>query len=147
MGVSPDRIYGMDESGFPTGYTGKERVVGARGTKTQHKRVDDVAEPCSTTWQGRRGREHRPWAAPRLVPSSSAPLKLNPTTPRSSSPSSKMSRAPFRLRNGPLQHLKRAKSPKCHGAGTNAGGGECDNDLPKHGACKAVQGQGTMPLV
>jgi hypothetical protein len=27
----------MDESGFPTGYTGKERVVGARGTKTQHK--------------------------------------------------------------------------------------------------------------
>jgi hypothetical protein len=37
MGVSPDRVYGMDESGFPTGYTGKERVVGARGTKTQHK--------------------------------------------------------------------------------------------------------------
>jgi hypothetical protein len=37
MGVSPDRIYGMDESGFPMGYTGKERVVGARGTKTQHK--------------------------------------------------------------------------------------------------------------
>jgi hypothetical protein len=33
MGVSPDRIYGMDESGFPTGYTGKERA----GTKTQHK--------------------------------------------------------------------------------------------------------------
>jgi hypothetical protein len=27
----------MDESGFPTGYMGKERVVGARGTKTQHK--------------------------------------------------------------------------------------------------------------
>ncbi|KAF7372306.1 hypothetical protein MVEN_00090800 [Mycena venus] len=37
MGVSPDRVYGMDESGFPTGYTGKERVIGARGTKTQHK--------------------------------------------------------------------------------------------------------------
>jgi hypothetical protein len=36
-GISPDRVYGMDESGFPTGYTGKERVVGARGTKTQHK--------------------------------------------------------------------------------------------------------------
>jgi hypothetical protein len=35
--VSPDRVYGMDESGFPTGYTGKERVVGTRGTKTQHK--------------------------------------------------------------------------------------------------------------
>jgi hypothetical protein len=36
-GVSPDRIYGMDESGFPMGYTGKERVVGVRRTKTQHK--------------------------------------------------------------------------------------------------------------
>jgi hypothetical protein len=36
-GVSLDRVYGMDESGFPTGYMGKERVVGARGTKTQHK--------------------------------------------------------------------------------------------------------------
>jgi hypothetical protein len=35
--ISPDRVYGMDESGFPTGYMGKERVVGARGTKTQHK--------------------------------------------------------------------------------------------------------------
>jgi len=32
-----DRVYGMDESGFPTGYTGKERVIGAWGTKTQHK--------------------------------------------------------------------------------------------------------------
>jgi hypothetical protein len=29
MGVSPDRVYGMDESGFPTGY--------ARRTKTQHR--------------------------------------------------------------------------------------------------------------
>ncbi|KAJ6453501.1 hypothetical protein C8R45DRAFT_763363, partial [Mycena sanguinolenta] len=37
MGVSPDRLYGMDESGFSTGYTEKERVIGARGTKTQHK--------------------------------------------------------------------------------------------------------------
>jgi hypothetical protein len=36
MGVSPDRVYRMDESGFPTGYTG-EQVVGACGTKTQHK--------------------------------------------------------------------------------------------------------------
>jgi hypothetical protein len=36
-GVSPDRIYGMDESGFPMGYTGKEHVVRARRTKTQHK--------------------------------------------------------------------------------------------------------------
>ncbi|KIK02647.1 hypothetical protein K443DRAFT_36323, partial [Laccaria amethystina LaAM-08-1] len=30
-------IYGMDESGFLMAYTGKERVVGGRGTKTQHK--------------------------------------------------------------------------------------------------------------
>jgi hypothetical protein len=37
MGVSPDRVYGMDETRFPMGYTGKERVIGARGTKTQHK--------------------------------------------------------------------------------------------------------------
>ncbi|RXW14229.1 hypothetical protein EST38_g11622 [Candolleomyces aberdarensis] len=36
-GVDPGNMYGMDESGFPTAYTGKERVVGARGTKTQHK--------------------------------------------------------------------------------------------------------------
>jgi hypothetical protein len=27
----------MDKSGFPTGYTGKGRVIGARGTKTQHQ--------------------------------------------------------------------------------------------------------------
>jgi hypothetical protein len=33
----PHAVLGMDESGFPMGYTGKERVVGARGTKTQHK--------------------------------------------------------------------------------------------------------------
>ena len=37
MGVSPDQGYRMDESGFPTGYTGKEQVVGACGTKSQHK--------------------------------------------------------------------------------------------------------------
>lgn len=36
-GISPENIYGMDESGFPTAYAGKERVVGARGTKKQHK--------------------------------------------------------------------------------------------------------------
>ncbi|TFK25312.1 hypothetical protein FA15DRAFT_590711, partial [Coprinopsis marcescibilis] len=35
--VKPENLYGMDESGFPTAYDGKERVVGARGTKTQHK--------------------------------------------------------------------------------------------------------------
>ncbi|KDR65049.1 hypothetical protein GALMADRAFT_82338, partial [Galerina marginata CBS 339.88] len=37
LGIDPKNIYGMDESGFPTAYNGKERVVGARGTKTQHK--------------------------------------------------------------------------------------------------------------
>lgn len=36
-GIEPANIYGMDESGFPTAYTGKDRVIGARGTKTQHK--------------------------------------------------------------------------------------------------------------
>ena len=37
LGIDPENIYGMDESGFPTAYAGKERVVGGRGTKTQHK--------------------------------------------------------------------------------------------------------------
>ena len=37
LGIDPGNIYGMDESGFPTAYAGKERVVGGRGTKTQHK--------------------------------------------------------------------------------------------------------------
>jgi hypothetical protein len=37
LGIKPENIYGMDESGFPTAYGGKDRVVGARGTKTQHK--------------------------------------------------------------------------------------------------------------
>ena len=36
-GIAKENIYGMDESGFPMAYTGKERVVGARGTKIQHK--------------------------------------------------------------------------------------------------------------
>lgn len=37
LGIKPENLYGMDESGFPTGVTGKERVIGARGIKTQHK--------------------------------------------------------------------------------------------------------------
>lgn len=37
LGIDSKNIYGMDESGFPTAYGGKDRVVGARGTKTQHK--------------------------------------------------------------------------------------------------------------
>jgi hypothetical protein len=36
-GISKENIYGMDESGFPPSDQGKQRVVGARGTKTQHK--------------------------------------------------------------------------------------------------------------
>jgi hypothetical protein len=35
--IDPKNIYGMNESGFPTAYGGKDRVVGERGTKTQHK--------------------------------------------------------------------------------------------------------------
>jgi hypothetical protein len=37
LGVPPELIFGMDESGFPHANTRKTRVVGARGTKTQHK--------------------------------------------------------------------------------------------------------------
>ena len=36
-GISKENIYGMDESGFPPSDQGKQRVVGARGTRTQHK--------------------------------------------------------------------------------------------------------------
>lgn len=36
-GIRPEDIYGMDESGFPPSNQGTQRVVGARGTKTQHK--------------------------------------------------------------------------------------------------------------
>ncbi|KAJ3499646.1 hypothetical protein NMY22_g19492 [Coprinellus aureogranulatus] len=36
-GIKPHNTYGMDESGCPLAYPGKERVVGARGTKMQHK--------------------------------------------------------------------------------------------------------------
>lgn len=38
LGIWKEDIYGMDESGFPMAYTGKERVVGGCGTKTQHKK-------------------------------------------------------------------------------------------------------------
>lgn len=36
-GIDPELIYAMDESGFPPSHQGTERVVGAKGTKTQHK--------------------------------------------------------------------------------------------------------------
>ena len=34
--IRPEDNYGMDESSFPCGQTGKKRVVGWRGTKLQH---------------------------------------------------------------------------------------------------------------
>lgn len=37
IGVLPENIYAMDESRFSPGHQRKERVVGHRGTKTQHK--------------------------------------------------------------------------------------------------------------
>ena len=36
-GIKKEDIYRMDESGFPPVDQGKSKVVGARGTKTQHK--------------------------------------------------------------------------------------------------------------
>jgi hypothetical protein len=35
-GIVPGNIYGMDESGFPPSDQGTQRVIGRRGTKTQH---------------------------------------------------------------------------------------------------------------
>lgn len=35
-GVLPENVYGMDESGFPPSDQGTQRVIGRRGTKTQH---------------------------------------------------------------------------------------------------------------
>ena len=37
LNIRQEDIYGMDESGFPIVCQGKERVIGARGTKTQQK--------------------------------------------------------------------------------------------------------------
>jgi hypothetical protein len=36
-GIRPEDLYGMDETGCPPSDQGTERVVGGRGTKTQHK--------------------------------------------------------------------------------------------------------------
>ena len=36
-GIKKGDIYGMDESGFPPADQEKSKVVGVRGTKTQHK--------------------------------------------------------------------------------------------------------------
>lgn len=36
-GIKRENIYGMDESGFPPSNQGRQRVLGRRGTKTQHK--------------------------------------------------------------------------------------------------------------
>ena len=38
-GILPGNIYGMDESGFPPSDQGTQRVIGRRGTKTQHAQV------------------------------------------------------------------------------------------------------------
>ena len=38
--IQPELIYGMDESGFPTGNPQKERIIGRRGTKMQHKQIE-----------------------------------------------------------------------------------------------------------
>lgn len=35
--ILPHNLYGMDESGFPPSNQGTSRVIGRRGTKTQHK--------------------------------------------------------------------------------------------------------------
>jgi len=36
-GIRPEDLYRMDETGCPPSDQGTERVVGGRGTKTQHK--------------------------------------------------------------------------------------------------------------
>ena len=38
--IQPELIYGMDESGFPTGDPRKEHIIGQRGTKMQHKQIE-----------------------------------------------------------------------------------------------------------
>lgn len=35
--IKEENIYGMDESGFPPSTEATEKVIGKRGTKTQHK--------------------------------------------------------------------------------------------------------------
>jgi hypothetical protein len=35
--IQKENIYGMDESGFPPSDQGKQRVIGHRGAKIQHK--------------------------------------------------------------------------------------------------------------
>jgi hypothetical protein len=37
VGIRPETLYGMDETGCPPSDQGTERVCGSRGTKTQHK--------------------------------------------------------------------------------------------------------------
>ena len=37
LGIKKENIYGMDETGCPPTDSSMERVVGARGTKTQHR--------------------------------------------------------------------------------------------------------------
>ena len=37
VGIQPDDLYGMDETGCPPSDQGTEHVCGSQGTKTQHK--------------------------------------------------------------------------------------------------------------
>ena len=37
LGIKPENLYGMDETGCPASDQGTRKVVGGRGTKTQHK--------------------------------------------------------------------------------------------------------------
>jgi hypothetical protein len=37
LGIKPENIYGMDESGFPPSDQGTQHVIGQCRTKTQHK--------------------------------------------------------------------------------------------------------------
>jgi hypothetical protein len=42
--IAPELQYGMDESGCPPVSMGKERVIGRKGTKTQHRRGSNFRE-------------------------------------------------------------------------------------------------------
>ncbi len=64
LGIKPENIYGMDESGFPPANQGKMRMVGGRGTKTQHKqgggrlREHDRGGYCLRRWDHGEANDH-----------------------------------------------------------------------------------------
>jgi hypothetical protein len=58
-GIDRALIYGMDKSGFPTAYPGKDRVIGKRGTKTQHKQGGaDQENVCNSGCHNLRRQHH-----------------------------------------------------------------------------------------